>query len=175
MKSLINIFKVLWGFTFILFFSVLFLAYFYWPDQVGLTFNSENKLSNLVPRENVFYLSLVVLLVFNLLFLFAIQLIGKFKANSISFLPNKQFWLNATNESYVIKVIQNWFRSLIIWVNLLYISYIIIIWVANIQVSALKMDIMNFQWLSVFLLTVFILHIFYVIIRFRIKHTDFIH
>ncbi len=174
MRSLTLLLRAFWVLSIIGFLVIFFLAYFYWPDFVDILFDKEGFSTYSMTRNKLFYSIGGAVLVINLLFIAIRKLLPKI-ADSLTFIPNSDYWLSDKNgKELVLTIFQNWINSFLSWINLfigMFAGAIAFINLANLEH---RKQINDFEWLLPVLIAILAIHIIYLVTRFFIKKADLV-
>jgi len=158
-----------WGFSILVFFVVLFLAYYYWPQVVDVKLNKEvYHVSDIyIPKSDLFYYILGFFAVTNLIFsLLSNTLFNLPKA--LLKVPNADFWLKDIESIRAVRyILRTWATSFNTLLNFLITGFTGTLLIVNFQDQFQGSK--NFDWFLPLSFILILLFIIYLITRFNRK------
>ena len=142
---------------------VFFLLWTYtgMPDAVAVHFDNQGVANGFLPKTQVFYVIMALVLVFNILPLMLIKPINQLPDAAISILPIKKEWQQ--NREEFNESISNWLIVLPAIVNTIMLFSIKILGKLNdVQYHSTFSD---YNWLAIFILVLFVIWIFYLPVK----------
>lgn len=104
-----------------LFVVLLFIAYYYLPDNVGIHYNEWGKADAFMDKSTFFYTGGVLIVFFNIAIALLARLIISVPVSAFP-MPNSKYWqADKENRHEFYEILQDWLNSLIVIVNFLFI------------------------------------------------------
>lgn len=161
--------KFFWFISLLLFFTMLFAAYYYWPQIVDVKLNKDVYGNDdlYVSKENVFYFVVGFVSIANLIMTFLASAFSKLPTSLIK-VPNASFWTDSVEKISVVKaILKNWVLVFSGLINVLSTLFLLALLVINYQDQMTASR--NFEWLLPVSFVLMALAILYPLIRFNIK------
>lgn len=161
--------KFFWFLSLLLFFTMLFAAYYYWPQIVDIKLNKHiyGTEDIYITKEHAFYYVVGFIGLINIIMTTLSSTLGKLPS-SLIMVPNKQFWTASSEKIDVARaLLKNWSMTFLGLINMLSSLFVFALLVINYQDQTTATR--NFDWLLPFTLVVLLISFIYPLFRFSIK------
>lgn len=173
MLSVVRLIRFFWFLTIFVYFIVVFLCYFQWPDPVAVHFNDLSEPIQFIGKSPLFYAVSVFLLAYNILFVLLNSALEQIPVAKLP-IPNKDFWIETkSNSEYFKSILKNCTNLLGALLNIIFNLWIITITYANLEQYDMRKPLENFKFITPLFFGSLIVLIVYILTRPLIKKIYF--